>query len=126
MKTKKCFTCEEELLESEFGSNGTYNGKPRLKPRCTKCNHIYEKRIFMDKMTKAIGGKANLKCNICGYHKCISALEFHHIDAGQKERAISKMQNYSYKRIKKEIDKCILLCCLCHREHHAGILDLPV
>ena len=24
-------------------------------------------------------------------------------------------------KIKKEVDKCMLLCCRCHRELHAGI-----
>ena len=30
---------------------------------------------------EAFGGK----CGICGYNKCIEALEFHHLDPSQKE-----------------------------------------
>lgn len=26
--------------------------------------------------------------------------------------------------LKKEVDKCILLCCRCHREVHAGVITL--
>ena len=60
------------------------------------------------------------KCSICGYDKCLEALDFHHLDASKREfgfsRAISK--NYSDERINKELDRCILVCANCHREIH--------
>jgi 5-methylcytosine-specific restriction endonuclease McrA len=64
------------------------------------------------------------KCGICGYNKCIEALEFHHLkgkDFGLSSRGITR----SWRKVKNEIDKCILLCANCHREIHAGILQLP-
>lgn len=56
------------------------------------------------------------KCKECGYNKCIYALEFHHL--GNKEYAPTKMfqKGLSWDKIKKEIDKCELLCANCHRE----------
>ena len=59
-------------------------------------------------------------CEICGYSKCISALEFHHKDPNEKDFSISG-KSISWDRIKKEIDKCILVCSNCHREIHSGL-----
>lgn len=55
------------------------------------------------------------KCEKCGYNKCISALEFHHINPLEKEYVISKVSN-SFEKLKKEADKCQLVCANCHRE----------
>ncbi len=66
------------------------------------------------------------KCLFCGYNKCIQALEFHHINNSGKDFGISeKGYARSWKKVKKELDKCILVCANCHRELHAGIKQLP-
>lgn len=65
------------------------------------------------------------KCQICGYNKCLSALEFHHLDPNEKDFNISSNMKYAnLEKLKKEVDKCILVCANCHREIHARILDL--
>ena len=65
-------------------------------------------------------------CQICGYDRCIEALEFHHLDPSQKEFGISKKgYTRSWEKVKEEADKCVLLCANCHREVHAGMLQLP-
>lgn len=59
------------------------------------------------------------KCEICGYNKCIAALEFHHKDHNKKEFSLSKNgYTYGLKKAKMEVDKCILTCSNCHREIH--------
>lgn len=63
------------------------------------------------------------KCQCCGYSKCIEALEFHHIDSSSKEFSISGKSN-SFERLKKEADKCVLVCSNCHKEIHAGLIDI--
>jgi hypothetical protein len=48
-------------------------------------------------------------------------LTFHHVDETQKIEAISNMvrsPNYSYEELWREIQKCQLLCELCHRVIH--------
>lgn len=66
------------------------------------------------------------KCVFCGYGKCIDALEFHHLDPKEKDFGISKNgMTRSWEKTKKEVDKCILICANCHRELHAGKLQLP-
>jgi hypothetical protein len=65
------------------------------------------------------------KCQLCAYSKCTEALEFHHVCSTGKDFSISgKGYTRSWKRIKEELDKCLLLCANCHREVHSG-LQLP-
>jgi len=59
------------------------------------------------------------KCSICGYNKCKNALEFHHLNSNEKEFGLSQSGlTRSWDKVKKEIDKCILVCANCHRELH--------
>lgn len=60
------------------------------------------------------------KCAICGYNRCLLALEFHHLDPLEKDFSISSRMT-SWKAIVKELDKCVLLCANCHREVHDGL-----
>lgn len=57
------------------------------------------------------------KCLICGYNKTNKALEFHHLNPLEKDFTISGGTK-SFNSIKKELDKCILVCSNCHREIH--------
>lgn len=63
------------------------------------------------------------KCGICGYNKCMQALQFHHLDPNEKQFTISKYSNYSFERTSQEVRKCILLCSNCHKEYHSGLID---
>ncbi len=73
----------------------------------------------------AIGYKGR-QCSICGYSKCLKALEFHHLDSNGKDFGISeKGYTRSWDQVKAELDKCILLCANCHREVHEGMTQLP-
>lgn len=62
------------------------------------------------------------KCQICGYSRCVWALEFHHLDPSQKEFALSTSGlTRSWAKIRQELEKTVLLCSNCHREVEAGI-----
>ena len=62
------------------------------------------------------------KCERCGYNRCLEALEFHHTNFSGKDFSVSsKGYTRSWKRVKEELDKCILLCANCHREVHAQV-----
>ena len=65
-------------------------------------------------------------CQLCGYHKTVSALEFHHIDPEQKDFAIGHNTNVSWGKARNEIKKCALLCANCHREVHSGEFDFQL
>ena len=60
------------------------------------------------------------KCELCGYNKCIEALEFHHVDETTKNPNFSREVRTSALTQKKkaELDACILVCANCHREIH--------
>ncbi len=66
-----------------------------------------------DKAIEYKGGK----CEKCSYSSCKGAMDFHHPDPNGKDFAISN-GSYGWEKIRREIDKCILLCCRCHREIH--------
>ena len=63
------------------------------------------------------------KCVVCGYNKCIEALEFDHMDPKTKKFGVSVVRDFLKPAI-EEAAKCLLLCCRCHRERHAGLLDI--
>lgn len=67
-----------------------------------------------EKLVEYKGGK----CERCGYNKCITALEFHHLDPNEKEFGVGNFEVLSFDKCKKEVDKCILVCSNCHREIH--------
>lgn len=61
-------------------------------------------------------------CERCGYDRYIGALEFHHKDPSEKDFALAKKgATRSIEILKKEVDKCNLLCANCHREVHEEI-----
>jgi hypothetical protein len=64
------------------------------------------------------------KCQICGYNRCLDALEFHHVDKNLKEEAPAYIiMRWSWKRAFEELKKCILICSNCHRELHSNNLN---
>jgi hypothetical protein len=55
-------------------------------------------------------------CGISGYR----VIDFHHQGGKKKEFgiAVARAEGYSLERIKKEVEKCVLLCANCHRIAH--------
>ena len=59
------------------------------------------------------------KCSICGYDKCIAALDFHHKDMNEKEFNLSSRNlKFDWNKSKEELDKCVVVCTNNHRELH--------
>ena len=54
------------------------------------------------------------------------ALEFHHINPKGKDFGIgANGYTKSWEKVKKELDKCVLVCSNCYREIHAEIRECP-
>lgn len=60
------------------------------------------------------------RCQHCGLEDdCVNIYDFHHTNPVKKDFEISggKVRS-SFESIKKELDKCELLCSNCHRKEH--------
>jgi transposase len=92
--------------------------------RCAKCRaeavsrrRRRVKRLLVD---EAGGG-----CSVCGYDRCIGALEFHHLVPDDKSFSLShRGVARSLAKARAEASKCALLCANCHAEVEAGLLAL--
>lgn len=94
--------------------------------RCRKCaveSVVKRRRIVKEKAIIYKGGK----CCICGYNKYNGALDFHHIDPNEKSFTIGSYGHCrAWKKVQKELDKCILLCSNCHKELHGGLITVDM
>lgn len=89
-----------------------------LKKRRSKSVVSWRKKTKI-KLIEYKGGK----CMFCGYKKCIEALDFHHINPKEKDFTISG-KSWGFDRLKKESDKCVLVCNRCHTEIHSGLISV--
>lgn len=110
-KKKKCPICNK-IFETNI-NNRKY---------CYECSPSKDSGKFRKRAIKhqLILYKGN-KCEICGYDKCEGALEFHHLNPEEKDFQIADIdlsKNLNMDSLKKEVDKCQLVCANCHREIH--------
>lgn len=91
--------------------------------KCKKCGvEAVQKR--RDRLKELAVEYKGGKCEVCGYNKCLKALEFHHLNPNEKDFGISqKGYTRSWEKVKSELDKCIMLCSNCHAEFHAGLIN---
>ena len=103
---KKCLVC----------------GKKCVKNICGTCNTNLRRFRVKQKSVEYLGGK----CNRCDWSGHISGFDFHHLDPNEKDFNPSglNLANKSWEIAKKELDKCELLCALCHREEHSDYKKL--
>ncbi len=66
------------------------------------------------------------KCEICGYDRCLAAMDFHHKNPLEKDGygTGALKSHWTFERNKPEVDKCVLVCVRCHREIHGGIITI--
>lgn len=94
--------------------------------RCLKCRSdaVTERRRRVKQILVREAGGA---CSICGYRRCIAALEFHHLDPHSKRFSLShRGVTRSIARARAEASKCVLLCANCHVEVEAGLATVTV
>lgn len=84
---------------------------------CRKCRVRFQKNLYKKYKNDLVIYKGG-KCEICGYNKCIAALDFHHINPDKKDPNWKKMRCWTPSKVKGEIDKCQLVCKNCHSEIH--------
>lgn len=113
-----CCDCKVEKPLSDFYFAD--KSHVRLRYNCKSCSNqktLEWQRELKQQCVDYLGGK----CVVCGYDKHASAFDFHHKDPSQKEFQLSHRGSRKLQSLKKELDKCVLLCSNCHRETHSGL-----
>jgi hypothetical protein len=60
------------------------------------------------------------RCQICGYDRCLRALDFHHVDPTTKRFNVAGSHLRSCDVLRAELEKCVLVCSNCHNEIDVG------
>lgn len=113
---KLCTKCNTEKYDNDF-----YQYTNRKSYWCIDCTKQTASENYRAIKKWALEYKGGY-CINCGYEKCNAALDFHH--AGEKEFQISKYVKKERSTLKKELDRCVLLCRNCHREKHFELDNL--
>lgn len=133
---KECIKCKSEKPLEEF--NRSPKNKGGRHSYCRVCQKEHYKN-------NSVSHKANVKknkirsmsiarefiwerlaegCVDCGESDPI-VLEFDHVDREDKALNVSAMirSGYGLDRIKKEVEKCLVRCCNCHRRRTTHQFD---
>jgi hypothetical protein len=92
--------------------------------RCKRCgqDRVAARRR---KIKRILVDEAGGRCRLCGYDRCIAAMQFHHLDPRQKRFAVSYQGvTRGLEKARAEARKCLLLCANCHAEVEAGYRSL--
>lgn len=110
---RSCLTCDIVLTEDNMA----------VGPHKVRCKSCYSKKIIentVEAKQRAVDYMGGC-CSVCGYDKCIRAIEFHHLDPSLKtENYEKRFKNWGFERQKKELENCIIVCSNCHREIHSN------
>jgi hypothetical protein len=113
-----CPRCKEIKPLPEFYTRRNKEGSSVYCKPCTS-NQTSERQRKLKELAVNYKGGCCIKC---GYNKYNGALEFHHLDPSKKDFTIAHLNLHAFnEKIKKELDKCILVCSNCHREIHGNI-----
>lgn len=92
--------------------------------RCAKCRAEAVSRRRR-KVKRLLVGEAGGACCVCGYRRCVAALEFHHLAPAEKSFSLShRGVARSLAKARSEASKCALVCANCHAELEAGLITL--
>lgn len=112
---RKEFTAQKAIAKNEeiCVCCKNRNSSPKNKV-CSTCRSWYARYTRKHKAIDLLGGE----CVLCG---CCDkdCLSFHHIDPSSKDFGLS--ENWGTKKwevVKKELEKCELLCHNCHAKKH--------
>jgi hypothetical protein len=114
--TKICPVCKIEKNLSFFykKTSSSYHS------HCKECFNQYCSDRWTNKKIESIiyKGSECMDCRISYPDEPYVIFEFHHLNPKNKEFDWSKMRLKTNSAIKKELDKCVLLCSNCHKKRH--------
>jgi hypothetical protein len=124
-QNKKCIECGEDKDVSEFHTSGIKNGKRYYRRKCRDCYRCVKQAYRDRKLSWFREYKDTLACEQCGYSKDTherfthKALDFHHHNDDKLFNVSDgPYLGYSKDKILNEINKCMVLCSVCHAEKH--------
>lgn len=91
--------------------------------RCRQCR-VEAVARRRRKVKLILAKEAGGRCRLCGYNRCLAALEFHHVNPKTKSFGLSRRGARSISWLRSEASKCVLLCSNCHAEVEAGTAKL--
>ncbi len=123
LNMKQCRYCKKFYPETDFGVALTTPQKVYRRQKCKSC-YLATKNILRKKNRNwLIEYKKKYKCEKCGITD-YRVLEFHHTNGKEKGFTIGWAYNsMGLDRIRKEIEKCVILCANCHRIFHSEERD---
>ena len=140
-ETKYCKRCDSHLSRELFTeSSARYDG---LQSYCRECMKLYRKEYYernkqshldrnkksMARMRLFILERKSASCSDCGvtYPGEPWLMEFDHRQRSDKREEINmSLRSGSMKRLIEELDKCDLVCVVCHRRRTAQSLEWSV
>jgi hypothetical protein len=119
---KYCPKCKKIKNKCDFYKVNTRSDA--LQSKCKICNHNNVKARAKGIKLKMLEYKGN-QCIDCSLHikntkACV--FDFHHLDPSTKDINFNIIRWKSWDVIKKELDKCVILCSNCHRIRHSNEL----
>ncbi len=92
--------------------------------KCFSCYFNERKKKISKKVHSIIG----YDCWYCGYNKgelSQAILDFHHVDPKGKlfNLTTRELVGHAWNKVWEEMQKCVSLCCRCHREYHAKLIS---
>ena len=120
---KQCTDCRERKPLVDFYKSSTHSFGVMC--YCKSCFNNRAIQRWINRKIDAIKYKGS-QCQRCKLHlknSHYAVFEFHHTDPIEKESNWTKLRLKSWTAIKKELDKCLLLCANCHRIIHSE--DFP-
>lgn len=121
-KERQCEICGKQfiIIDKGWTRKYCYECSPHEDENCNHSKAVaIKRRAIKNALIVYKGGK----CERCGYNKCTRALEFHHLNPEEKDFGVSNCITKSFETLKKEVDKCILLCANCHAEVHDELFN---
>lgn len=87
--------------------------------RCSVCDTNIRRYRARKAGVEYLGGE----CNRCDWSGDISGYDFHHLRDKKFNLNGLNMANKKWVLVKEELDKCELLCALCHRLEHSNYMN---
>ncbi len=115
---KQCRYCNKYYPELDFGVAKTTDKKVYRRRKCRHCYRKTKNNLKERRRGWIDGYKKEKGCVKCGNNDP-RVLDFHHLR--DKKFSIADYYYYQFglENVKKEIEKCIVICANCHRILHS-------